>query len=142
MSFAWETISAAASFRSLAPWLTVASSSYIAFEYCGSTFYIHNEGGWSSPVLIKADRTNPVAVRIAPSNDVMIAHLDGTTARCLVLSWNGRAYVVGTEYTITTSVNEIGGLVLLPNGKVLVAYVSSAGAVETMTSSDGGVTWA
>ena len=127
--------------RSLTTWLTSAGSTYVAFAEANDIFYIHRESEWSSPVLIKADRTNPVAVRIAPSNDVMIAHLDGTTAKCLVLSWNGSAYVVGTEYTITTSVDEIGGLVLLPNGKILVVYVSSAGAVETMTSSDGGVTW-
>jgi len=127
--------------QSPAAWLTTSGRACVAFEEDGNVSYIYRESGWSSPVLIKADRTNPVAVRIAPSNDVMIAHLDGTTARCLVLSWNESAYVVGTEYTITTSVDEIGGLVLLPNGKVLVVYVSSAGAVETMTSSDGGVTW-
>lgn len=125
-----------------AGWVWPDGTHGVLYELGGDTVYRRASGPtWSAGATLGADRARPVATQLAPSNDLLIAWMDGAACKCKRLRWNGAAYATTeSEYTIAASMVRPGSIDQLPDGRLVFIGENSSGVGYSL-SSDDGATW-
>ena len=126
-------------------WVWPDGTHGVLYELGGDTVYRYGLGPtWYAAVTgatLGADRTRPVATQLAPSNDLLVAWMDGATCKCKRLRYAGSTYGgVSTEYTIAASMERPGSIDQLPDGRLVFVGENAAGVGYSL-SSDDGATW-
>jgi len=79
--------------------------------------------------------------QLAPSNDLLVAWLDGEACKCKRLRYTGFTYGgASTEYTLAASMERPGSIDQLPDGRLVFIGENSSGVGYSL-SSDDGATW-
>lgn len=123
-------------------WVWPDGTHGVLYELGGDTVYRRASGPtWSAGATRGTDRTRPVMTQLAPSNDLLIAWMDGAACKCKRLRWGGAAYATTEiEYTIAASMVRPGSIDQLPDGRLVFVGENSAGVGYSL-SSDDGATW-
>lgn len=121
-------------------WVMPDGKHGVLYEHSDDTVYRYGLGPtWYAGVTRGTDRTRPVMTQLAPSNDLMVAWLDGAACKCARIHGYGSAYTI-TEYTITASMVRPGSIDQLPDGRLVFVGENAAGVGYSL-SSDDGATW-
>jgi len=125
-------------------WLQPGGRRYVAFDLDGDCQYIYYDNDtWSAPVLIRADRTDPAAIPLPASRDVMIVCKDSSNNLKLnLLRWNGSSYDVETEIDMGVTGNQTGDGWVQAGGNVYLAYTDTSDDLQTISSDLSGASWA
>jgi len=124
-------------------WIQSGGRRYVAFYRDGDCEYIYyDEDTWSDPVTIRADRTDPAAIPLPASRDVMIVCKDSSDNFYLnMLRWNGTSYTVETEIDMSTTGNQTGDGWVQAGGMVYLAYTDTNDDLQTISSTLEGAAW-
>ncbi len=126
----------------LSAWIQPGGRRYVAFDRDGDCKYIYYDGTWSSPVLIRADRTDPAAIPLPQSRDVMIICKDSSDNFYLnFLRWNGSSYDVESEIDMGVNGNQTGDGWPQAGGRIFLAYTDVADDLQTISTDLSGETW-
>jgi hypothetical protein len=124
-------------------WIMPDGKHGVLYEFYGDTVYKRSSGPtWSARATIGEDRTRPVMTQLAPSNDLLIAWMDGAACKCKRLRWGGTTYhaIKEVEHTIAASMVRPGSIDQLPDGRLVFIGENSSGVGYSL-SSDDGATW-
>ena len=93
---------------------------------------------------ITSSAESPVAIRLAPSEDAIVAYLVGEDLWVAHIRYlGGGAYdVARDEVTALTDISELGGLWRTSANQLGLLYTTTAYQARTVYSTDGGRTWA